>query len=153
MKISDILEDTIGQAGAQALGGIAAALRGKSVNPVEDMLRQWDNHWNKLISKDPSVRKGYGIELQKFIATEFSPEISKKLDIKRTVSNGRPNGPYIKSFFAQAIKQKPTKDPADLTAIWPIGTIKKGSDGQDYKWLGAQWQNVKNGQMAGAKLP
>lgn len=35
----------------------------------------------------------------------------------------------------------------------PIGSVKKGSDGQAYKWQGAQWSNVKTGRMAGTKLP
>jgi len=42
-------------------------------------------------------------------------------------------------------------DPKDK--FLPIGTIKKGSDGQDYQWQGAQWSNAKTGKMVGTRLP
>jgi len=117
MKIQELLEDVSGQAAASAFGDISSALRKSSADPVRPILDKWDDTWNSTVKSDPSAKQRYGLELQKFVAFYFDEPTARKLNVKRTVNNGKPDAEYIRSFFASNIKNLNTKSgPSDLTA-------------------------------------
>lgn len=122
MKISEITEDVSRQAAAQAFGDIATALRKNTSNPVDQILKNWDSYFADKVQKNPEVKKSYGVELQSFVQQVFGTDIARKLDIKQTVQNGKPNTAYIKSFFRNAIQQ--AKKSADTSVYTAKPTVR-----------------------------
>lgn len=78
-------------------------------------------------------------------ASKITKNLGFKYDTnKLKTKDGSYNSAYIRKVLGQFY--------SILSQQMPVGTVKKGSDGQQYKWVGAQWQDAK-GKMRGPNLP
>ena len=175
MRYKDLLEydPELAQALTRTAYGInrsADKLKGPiKLTQIQDKVKQSIQDLENLANDPANKGKDFALIFQQHLNNE---KANAKIDGKMGFSyktkplknpDGSLNSTYIRQvltdFFSQFRKS------ADIgrkfaginidkkDKFTPIGTIKKGRDGQDYEWQGAQWSSVKTGKMVGSKLP
>ena len=151
MRLNELFSsEDIGSAIAQAAGGISGALQTmmdipptKSKQAILQLQDEWNKEFAKLVKKDQSVRKRYGVEFKKWVEANYNIDnVADQIDTQKTVAGGKPNEAYINKVFlaifkkAQAEKKAGVTYGADSEKGIEKGAIGTGSDGKKYVWKG-----------------
>ena len=154
MRLNELFSsEDIGSAIAQAAGGISGALQTmmdipptKSKQAILHLQDEWNKEFAKLVKKDQSVRKRYGVEFKKWVEANYNIDnVADQIDTQKTVAGGKPNEAYINKVFlaifkkAQAEKKAGVTYGADSEKGIEKGAIGTGSDGKKYVWKGRVW--------------
>ena len=148
MRLNELFStEDLGDAIAQAAGGVGSALQTmmdipptKSKQAILQLQDEWNKEFAKLVKKDQSVRKRYGVEFKKLIEANYNIDnVADQIDTQKTVAGGKPNEAYINKVFlaifkkAQAEKKagvdysggsEPTAEPTPDTSKIP-GVLSK----------------------------
>ena len=154
MRLNELFStEDLGDAIAQAAGGVGSALQTmmdipptKSKQAILQLQDEWNKEFAKLVKKDQSVRERYGVELKKWVQTNYNIDnIADQIDVKKTVAGGKPNEAYINKVFmaifkkAQAEKKAGVTYGGDSSKGIEKGALGSGTDGKTYVWQGKQW--------------
>tara|TARA_B100001093_G_C26358195_1_gene813314 strand:+ start:82 stop:600 length:519 start_codon:yes stop_codon:yes gene_type:complete len=154
MRLNELFStEDLGGAIAKAAGGVGDALQTmmdipptKSQEAIQQLKDEWNKEFAKLVKKDKSVRERYGVELKKWVESNYNIDnIADKIDVKKTVANGKPNEPYITKVFMEIFKKAQAEKKAgatyggDSSKGTEKGALGTGTDGKTYVWAGNQW--------------
>lgn len=154
MKYTDLIEydPEIGRAIGQAAAGIYGA--GVGLKDPINLTKMQQKVATKIDDLERDIKanpkQDFAKTFNDFLNKEKkAAKITKDLGLKYDTNklktrDGSYNSAYIRKVLGKFY--------SILSQQMPVGTVKKGSDGQRYKWVGAQWQDAK-GKMRGPNLP
>ena len=171
MRLNELFStEDLGGAIAKAAGGVSDALQTmmdipptKSQEAIQQLKDEWNKEFAKLVKKDKRAREQYGVELKKWVTSNYNIDnIANKIDVKKTVANGKPNEPYITKIFMAIFKKAQAEKKAgatygggsdsskdgDTSKDIEIGTLGTGTDGKTYVWKGKQWATQDTNAVA-----